>query len=92
MPRTSCLALVAVDVLGVSYREASRALKVPEATITTRLFRARKRVAARLLRSESDADPGERAQAAVGTPGAASAQPRGTRQVGRRTAFMAGHL
>jgi RNA polymerase sigma-70 factor, ECF subfamily len=42
------LALVAVDVLGLSYREAGRALGVGEATITTRLFRARKQVAERL--------------------------------------------
>jgi RNA polymerase sigma-70 factor (ECF subfamily) len=42
------LAIVAVDVLGLSYREASRVLKVPEATITTRLLRARRRVAARM--------------------------------------------
>ncbi len=41
-------ALVAVDVLGLSYREAARALGVREATITTRLFRARKQVAERL--------------------------------------------
>ena len=40
-------ALVAVDVLGLSYREAARALGVREATITTRLFRARKQIAAR---------------------------------------------
>jgi RNA polymerase sigma-70 factor (ECF subfamily) len=45
------LALVAVDVLGLSYREAGRALRVREATITTRLFRAREQVAKR-LRSE----------------------------------------
>jgi RNA polymerase sigma-70 factor (ECF subfamily) len=38
-------ALVAIDVLGLSYREASRALRVREATITTRLHRARQRVA-----------------------------------------------
>jgi RNA polymerase sigma-70 factor (ECF subfamily) len=42
------LALVAVDVLGLSYREAARALGAREATITTRLFRARKQVAERL--------------------------------------------
>jgi RNA polymerase sigma-70 factor, ECF subfamily len=42
------LTLVAVDVLGLSYREAGRALGVREATITTRLFRARKQVAERL--------------------------------------------
>lgn len=39
-------ALVAVDVLGLSYREAARALKVREGTVTTRLYRARLRLAA----------------------------------------------
>jgi RNA polymerase sigma-70 factor (ECF subfamily) len=38
-------ALVAVDVLGLSYREAARALKTREATVTTRLYRARLRLA-----------------------------------------------
>jgi RNA polymerase sigma-70 factor, ECF subfamily len=38
------LALVAVDVLGLSYREAARALRTREATIATRVFRARKRI------------------------------------------------
>jgi RNA polymerase sigma-70 factor (ECF subfamily) len=38
-------ALIAVDVMGLSYREAGRALRVREATITTRLHRARQRVA-----------------------------------------------
>jgi RNA polymerase sigma-70 factor (ECF subfamily) len=38
--------LVAVDVAGLSYAEASRALKVPEATVTSRLFRARRQAAA----------------------------------------------
>jgi RNA polymerase sigma-70 factor, ECF subfamily len=42
-------ALVAVDVMGLSYGEASRALRVREATITTRLHRARQRVARDLL-------------------------------------------
>jgi RNA polymerase sigma-70 factor (ECF subfamily) len=37
--------LVAVDVAGLKYREAARALGIREATLTTRLFRARKRVA-----------------------------------------------
>jgi RNA polymerase sigma-70 factor (ECF subfamily) len=44
--------LVAIDVVGLSYREASRALRVREATITTRLHRARQRVA-RALESEA---------------------------------------
>src|SRR3954466_13396125 len=39
-------ALVAVDVCGLSYGEAGRALGVREATITTRLHRARRQVAA----------------------------------------------
>src|SRR5271165_6143095 len=45
LPEDFRLALVAVDVLGLSYREAARALRTREATITTRLFRARKKVA-----------------------------------------------
>jgi RNA polymerase sigma-70 factor (ECF subfamily) len=45
-------ALIAIDVVGLSYREAARALRVREATITTRLHRARQRVA-RLLISET---------------------------------------
>ena len=42
-------ALVAIDVMGLSYREAGRALRVREATITTRLHRARQRVARALV-------------------------------------------
>ena len=38
-------ALVAVDVCGLSYAEAGKALGVREATITTRLHRARRQVA-----------------------------------------------
>lgn len=41
-------ALVAVDLVGLSYREAARALNVREATLTTRLHRARLRVARQL--------------------------------------------
>jgi RNA polymerase sigma-70 factor (ECF subfamily) len=48
LPEDRRLALVAVDVLGLSYSEAARALRVREATITTRLFRARQQVAKQL--------------------------------------------
>jgi RNA polymerase sigma-70 factor (ECF subfamily) len=48
LPENFRLALVAVDVLGLSYKEAAQALRVREATLTTRLFRARKQVAERL--------------------------------------------
>jgi RNA polymerase sigma-70 factor (ECF subfamily) len=41
-------AVIAVDVLGVSYREAARALRVGEATLTTRLHRGRQHVARQL--------------------------------------------
>jgi RNA polymerase sigma-70 factor (ECF subfamily) len=41
--------LVAIDLVGLSYREAARALGVRTATITTRLHRARQRVANALL-------------------------------------------
>lgn len=48
LPESFRLALVAVDIAGLSYREAARALGVPEGTITTRLYRARRRVAREL--------------------------------------------
>jgi RNA polymerase sigma-70 factor (ECF subfamily) len=41
-------ALVAVDVTGLPYHEAARALGVPQGTVTSRLFRARDRVTRRL--------------------------------------------
>jgi RNA polymerase sigma-70 factor (ECF subfamily) len=41
-------AVIAVDLLGFSYREAARSLRTSEATITTRLHRGRQHVARRL--------------------------------------------
>jgi RNA polymerase sigma-70 factor, ECF subfamily len=48
LPEDFRLALVAVDIVGLSYREAARALRTREATITTRLYRARKQVVSSL--------------------------------------------
>jgi RNA polymerase sigma-70 factor, ECF subfamily len=41
-------AIVAVDVVGLSYRQASRALRIREGTVMSRLFRARQAVIDRL--------------------------------------------
>ena len=56
LPPQACAAIVAVDVAGLSYREAAVALRVKEATLTTRLHRARRRVA-RALSSETATSP-----------------------------------
>lgn len=53
LPEEFRLALVAVDVAGLSYREAARALRVREGTLTTRLFRGRARVARELGSGQS---------------------------------------
>ena len=42
-------AVIAVDLIGLSYREAARSLRTREATITTRLHRGRQYVARALL-------------------------------------------
>lgn len=49
LPHDFRATIVAVDVMGLSYAEASKALGVKEATITTRLFRARAAVERRVL-------------------------------------------
>jgi RNA polymerase sigma-70 factor, ECF subfamily len=64
LPEDFRMALVAIDVVGLSYREAARALGVREATITTRLFRARKQVAAQLTPD----DPAEQQPPATTQP------------------------
>jgi RNA polymerase sigma-70 factor, ECF subfamily len=48
LPESFRLAIVAVDIAGLSYAEAARVLGAPEATVTTRLYRARQRVAREL--------------------------------------------
>ncbi len=80
LPEDFRLALVAVDVLGLSYREAARALRTREATITTRLFRARKQVAARLLqegtgKGSASADTPDRQPEAAAEGSAAADSP-----------------
>lgn len=54
-------ALVAVDLVGLSYREAARTLRVRESTLTTRLHRARQRVARALAEPGSGVidEPGQ---------------------------------
>lgn len=51
-------ALVAVDIVGLSYREAAHALGTREATITSRLFRARQRLARALVDSPPSSGEG----------------------------------
>jgi RNA polymerase sigma-70 factor (ECF subfamily) len=58
LPEDFRMALVAVDVLGLSYRQAARALRVREATITTRLFRARRLVTRQLEGQQQSVAPG----------------------------------
>jgi RNA polymerase sigma-70 factor, ECF subfamily len=55
LPEPFRLALVAVDVAGLSYGEAAQALGAKEATITTRVYRARQRVARELAPLQFDA-------------------------------------
>jgi RNA polymerase sigma-70 factor (ECF subfamily) len=40
--------LVAVDISGLSYREAARALRIREGTVMSRLYRARQQVVRRI--------------------------------------------
>lgn len=58
LPEDFRLALVAVDVLGLSYGEAARALGALEATITTRVYRARQRLVRELSAPNMDAREG----------------------------------
>jgi RNA polymerase sigma-70 factor (ECF subfamily) len=47
--------VIAVDILGMSYREAARALRARESTITTRLHRGRQHLA-RVLIDEAESN------------------------------------
>lgn len=60
LPQEFRLALVAVDVAGLSYREAANVLRTREATIATRLHRARERVARTLEGDEREGAGSER--------------------------------
>lgn len=56
--------LIAIDVAGLSYREAARTLRVRQATITSRLHRARQRIARALGVDEgSETRPDSQSQA-----------------------------
>ena len=56
LPEDFRLALVAVDIVGLSYREAARLLGTREATITSRLYRARRQVAGALSPTTTSAE------------------------------------
>ncbi len=58
LPEDFRMALVAVDILGLSYAEAGKALDAREATITTRLYRARQRIA-RQFSDQPASSPGD---------------------------------
>jgi RNA polymerase sigma-70 factor (ECF subfamily) len=72
-------ALIAVDVVGLSYREAARSLRVRESTLTTRLFRARKQVARRLVADPPAAGRGTGAAGPSPSAGASGRGPARTR-------------
>jgi len=57
LPEDFRLAIVAVDIVGLSYGEAARVLDTREATITTRLYRARRRIAERFDESREGSPP-----------------------------------
>lgn len=67
-------AIVSIDVMGLSYREAAHALGVKEATLTTRLHRARARIARELLHEPASPEPAERRVRDSGATGTSSAR------------------
>jgi RNA polymerase sigma-70 factor, ECF subfamily len=86
LPEDFRLALVAVDVLGLSYREAASALGTREATITTRLFRARRQVV-RLLADDPQRDAEAARAKAVGTSAEHESAEQGGSQAESREAM-----
>jgi RNA polymerase sigma-70 factor (ECF subfamily) len=84
LPEDFRLVLVAVDVLGLSYREAARALNTREATITTRLYRARKQVAERLAAEQGA--PGEGGRSTAAASASRDAAPEGAQRARPRAA------
>jgi RNA polymerase sigma-70 factor (ECF subfamily) len=71
LPERYRLALVAVDIVGLSYREAGQVLETREATIATRVFRARQLLARRLA-PEAEAESAELAAMDTGAQRAAA--------------------
>jgi RNA polymerase sigma-70 factor, ECF subfamily len=84
LPEPFRLALVAVDIAGLSYGEAARVLGAPEATITTRLYRARQRVA-RELDAERSALRDRSAPASAAPVQLSAPQPRPAKRPDRLT-------
>lgn len=73
LPERYRLALVAVDIAGLSYREAAGVLETREATIATRVFRAREQVARRLAGEDEPTPGGETAPEGTPVPGGEAA-------------------
>jgi RNA polymerase sigma-70 factor (ECF subfamily) len=57
LPEDFRFALVAVDVTGLSYEEAAKALRIPEGTVRSRLYRARDRIADLLGDQLTESEP-----------------------------------
>jgi len=50
--------LVAVDITGLSYKDAAQALRIPEGTVMSRLYRARQQVVRRMEAAPTESNPG----------------------------------
>ena len=75
-------ALVAVDLVGLSYREAAKSLEVREETITTRLFRARRLLAKRFAEQPVSKAPADAERVAPENP---AVMPRTAPRAGRES-------